>query len=277
METPFAEPAPSRACLASPSRFAGRLLVFVFVAASALTLASVPARAEAASDTKLVQPFDGAVRRRRIFATCWEIDEAVITAARAAPEPGVRDQLWPVLFTAYDRHAAGYDRLRDALCTDDESMSADRAHACATLVGGLEEGWRRNDRIEKKQWAIRTVATAAYAGAITVATIERDQSVSRDIATAAGAPIGAAVGVIAFAGVANTILSRDHPMTYSDYSPGGKIFAAGMMIGGALAGGVAGGWVAHSLAASPDSRAGVTLVGLTPVYLTTLVMTVVDW
>ena len=264
---------PSRFQRARPGRFTARVPVFVLAAASVLGVVSAPARAEGAADTELDPRLAGAVRRRQTFAVRWEIDKTVIAAAEAPGAPQVRDELVPVLVTAHARHAAGYDRLRAALCTEDGMMSRDRARACSTLPPGLEDGWRRSDHIE--QWMVRGVATAAYAGAITAAAVERDESVGRGIATAAGVPVGAAVGIFVLSGVANEVVDRKHAGAGS-YSPRDKIVAACFGIGGAIAGSVAGGWVAHALAASPGSRVPVTAVGLAPVYLTTLVITL-DW
>lgn len=261
-----------RAASASLGRFVVRVLVFVLVAASVLTFGVATARAEGVADTELAPLLPDAVRKRQTFWTVWEIDAAVITAAAAAASPQVRDQVVPVLVTAHARHASGYDRLRAAVCMDDETMSAARARACSTLLAGLEDGWRRRDRTE--QWVVRGVATAVYAGAITAASVGRDGDSSRGIATAAGVPLGAVTGITVLVVAVGPFIASDPKQ--GSASTGHQILAASAVVVGAIAGGVIGGWVAHSLADSPGARAPVTAVGLAPLYLTTLVMTV-DW
>ena len=250
-----------------PERLAGRVLVFVLAIAAALMSPSA-----CAEGVELGLGIHRAVRRRACVVTCWEVDGTVIAAAEASGAAQVRDRLAPVLITAKERHAAGYDRLRAAVCREGESMSGDRARACSALPAELEADWRRSDHLE--QWVIRGVATAAYAGAITETTAEPRTTASRDIATAAVVPVGAAVGMVVFGLVANNaVLGRDSPLTASDPA-GARIFVVGSAIAGAVAGSVAAGWLAYS--ASAGSRESVTFLALTPVYLTTMVMTV-DW
>jgi hypothetical protein len=261
-----------RAVSASLGRFVVRVLVFVLVAASALTFASAAARAEGVANTEVGPPFADAIRDRQTSWARWEVKEAVIAAAKAPESPQVRDQLVPVLVAAHERNASGYDRLRAAVCTGCETMSADRVRACTTLPAGLEDGWRRRDRIET--WVVGGVVTAAYAGAIAATIIERDGDTGRGVATAAGVPIGTLTGIIAVAGATRPVFASSDEKGGS-YSTGQKILAASVAVGGAIAGGVIGGWVAHSLADSPGARVTVTAVALTPMYLATLV--IIDW
>ena len=254
-----------------PGRFAPRLLTFVLAAMSALTVLATSACAE---ELERSMDLEGALRRRACVVTCWEVDQTVIAAAEAPGAGQVRDRLAPALVTAKERHAGGYDRLRAAVCRENETMSGDRARACSTVPAELEDAWWRSDRME--QWVIRGVATAAYAGAMTETTVEPKTSASRDIATAAVVPIGAAVGMTVFALVANnTVLGRDGPLTNSDPARD-KIFVTGMAVAGAIVGGVVAGRLAYSRTASSGSRSSVTFWALTPFYLTTMVMTV-DW
>jgi hypothetical protein len=257
----------SRAVSAS---FVVRVLVFVLAAASALTFVSGTARAEGVADAEVGPPLPNALRDRQTSWARWEIKEAVIAAARATASPQERDQFVSVLVTAHAYHAPGYDRLRAAVCTGSETMSADRVRACTTLPAGLEDGWRRSDRIE--QWVVRGVATAVYAGAITAAIVERDGDTGRAVATAAGVPYGALAGIVVVAGATRPVFASSDEKGGS-YSTGQKILAASVAVGGAIAGGVLGGWVTHSLADSPGACVTVTAVALAPVYLATLVIT----
>ncbi|HEY4183728.1 MAG TPA: hypothetical protein VGP07_01610 [Polyangia bacterium] len=241
-----------------------------------LTLVAAQPSANAGADTAPgARPVE-AVRRRSTPWESWEVDAAVISAAEATEAAEARDQLVPALITAHSRQATGYDRLRAAVCADGkgkgdgEEMSPARSKACSTLSAGLEEGWRRRDRTE--QWVVRAVATAAYAGAIKGAAVERDASVSRGISTAAGVPMGAVVGIVAF-GALGMVVGAENPAKLGHYSRREKVVAASLVIGGAIAGGLAGGWEAHRLGASPSARAPLTAAALAPVYVTTLVMT----
>jgi hypothetical protein len=121
---------------------------------------------------------------------------------------------------------------------------------------------------------VRGVATAAYAGAITAAAVERNREAGREIATVAGIPDGVCLGAIAAGIVMIPIVGADDAKKGSPavrHTIGAVVWVAGL-----VAGGVVGARVAHSLAASPDARVPVTAVGLASTYLTTLVMTL-DW
>jgi hypothetical protein len=248
--------------------------VFVLVAAAALMAVSTPARAEDTADPEPGPPLTGAlcdVPDGETSWSCWRIDKKIIAAAETPGATEGRDQLVPVLLTAHARRAAGYDRLRAGVCTEDETMSPDRTRACSTLPAGLEKGWRRTDHI--RQWTLAGLETAVYAGAITETTVAPHSSVSRGIATASVVPVGAAAGLMVFDLVAtNTILGRNGPLTDAELA-GHRTFLTGMTIAGAIVGGVAGGWLAYSHTASPSSRPSVTFWTLTPLYLTSLVTT----
>jgi hypothetical protein len=248
------------------------VLVSVFAVLSALTIAPAPAHAQGAAGAELGPLLEGAFHYRKNRWASWEVDEAVIDAADSGTSE-VRDRLVPVLVTAHAREAVGYDRLRDAVCEEHEAMSAERARACSTLPGWLEHGWRESDRTEQK--VVAGVATVVYAGAITAAFVERNESAGRGIATAAGVPIGAATGITVFGVAVGPLIGSDHAKG-GVHTTGDKILVASAVIGGAIAGGVAGGWLAHSLADSPGARAPVTAVALAPVYLTT-VFVAMDW
>jgi hypothetical protein len=197
----------------------------------------------------------------------WEIDPAVVAGASAIGTPELREQLVPVLADAHAHRALGYDRLRDAVCTNDGSMSGDRARRCSPLPTEAEDGWRRSDRTNR--WLGRGAATAVYAGAITAAFVERDHEAGRAIATTAAVPIGALTGMTVLGVLAAGAVRPSGRST----SIGAKILLASGLIAGAIAGGVLGGLVAHDLAASPGARAPVIAVALAPIYLTAVIMT----
>ena len=108
-------------------------------------------------------------------------------------------------------------------------------------------------------------ATAAFAGTVTAAIVERHDETGRWIATAAGVPMGALFGMtVGGAAVGPGIARREKGGTSST---GDKALMTGSLIAGTVAGGLFGAWAAHSLAASPGSRGTVTGVALAPLYL----------
>jgi threonine/homoserine efflux transporter RhtA len=119
---------------------------------------------------------------------------------------------------------------------------------------------------QTQKWVVRGVATAVYAGAITAAAIERNDSTGRGIATAAGVPMGAAIGMIVLDCVAVFAVDDGHPKIGS-HTTGEKLIIATAALGGAVAGGVIGARLSHSAAASPDARAPVTALALAPTYI----------
>lgn len=252
------------------ARPGARLFLLALVTASALALPTAPARADSKTGAELDPLPQQAVRPRRSLWPSWEVDGDVIAAAEAASTPESRERLVPVLVAAGARHALGYDRLRDAVCTPDVAVSADRASACARFPAYAEYDWARSTQATQR--FVRVVATVAYAGAITATAVEREHEAGRTIATAAGVPIGVSFGIP----VSSAVLV---PLVGSHCSPGrcdevGSVtLAIGGGIGGTIVGGVVGALVARKLAASPGARVPVTTVALAPVYLTTLVMT----
>jgi hypothetical protein len=195
----------------------------------------------------------------------WEIDPAVVAAANVMGTPELYDALVPVLVTARAHQALGYDRLRDAVCDGEGPISDDRAPACATLPADSEDGWRESRRTSRL--LMSGAVTAAFAGAVAAAIVERHDETGRWIATAAGVPMGAVIGM----GVAGTVVSpsvarREKSGTSST---GNKALLVGSMIAGTVAGGLFGAWAAHSLAASPGSRGTVTGIALAPMYFGT--------
>lgn len=212
------------------------------------------------------------VRKRPGWET-WEVEPTIVDRANEASTPAQRDQLVPVLAAAHARRAIGYDRLRAAVCANDDTMSDDRARVCATLPAKGEDDWRQSDRT--KQWLVRGAATAVYAGAITTAFVERDHEASRTIATASAVPMAAMTGAIVGAAVVSPFVSK-HTTPGGFDSPGATALVAGTVVAGAIAGAVLGARWTHGLASSPSAPAPVTAVALAPLYLTSLWMTI-DW
>jgi len=213
--------------------------------------------------------FEQAVRKRPASFGRWEIAAAFVAAAHAMGTPELREQMVPVLVAANVHHAIGYDRLRDAVCPDDGTMSEARRSACVTLPAEGEDGWRRDE--EPRKAVAKGIMTAVFAGAVTAAFVERNHDAGRAIATGSGAPMGAMIGAVVL-GVAVGAATGSDPIRRAE-SPGVKALIQGGFLVGALAGGVAGGLVAHALAASPAARGPVTAVALAPMYAT-LVLTV---
>ena len=185
----------------------------------------------------------------------WEIDLAVVAAANAMGSSELREELLPVLASANAHHARGYDRLRDAVCTDDGAMSSERADACSTLPAEAEGEWPQSE--PTRRWLAKGAATAVFAGAVTAAAVERHQEAGRVVATAAGVPLGAMIGLVAGA----------HDPSREPMSVGIKV----RTVMGALLGGAAGAAAAHALAAKPSARVPVTGLALAPLYLGTVV------
>jgi len=191
----------------------------------------------------------------------WYVDPDVVAQANAMGTPELREQLVSVLAAAHAHRAVGYDQLHAAVCTNDGTMSSDRAHACSTLPTEAEEEWRRSDR--RNQWLVMGGATAIYAGAVTTALVERDRQTGRVIATATGVADGVFVGVVVGTIAAHPFLNCTRSVC--------KAAGYAAIVAGGIAGGVLGGHWAHGLA--PSARAPVTAVGLAPLPLITFVMT----
>jgi hypothetical protein len=204
--------------------------------------------------------FARAVRKRGFG---WEIDPPVVAAANVMGTPDLREQLVPVLVSAYAHHALGSDRLRDAVCTEDAEMSNERARACSTLLAGVEQEWPQSGSTAR--WLAKGAATAVFAGAVTAAALERNHEAGRVIATGAGVPLGAMWG-ISLATAAGRDRSRERESVNT------KVRS----VVGAVVGGLVGGLATDALSAKPRARAPVTAVALAPVYLVTVVVLSVD-
>jgi hypothetical protein len=202
----------------------------------------------------------------------WEIDPAVVAAANVMGSPELHGVLLPVLAGAHAHQALGYDRLRDAVCMNDRTMSSDRARACSTLPVEGEDEWRQQRQISRLLASGAT--TAVFAGAVTAAFVERHDEAGRLIATGAGVPLGAVIG-LTVGGVLVSHLAHIQDRSGA-YSARDRVLVAGALVGGAVAGSVLGGWAARALAASPGARAPVTAIALAPVFLTTAFMLNLD-
>jgi hypothetical protein len=200
--------------------------------------------------------FERAVRK---LTFGWEIDPAVVAAANVMGTRELREQLVPVLVSAYAHRALGYDRLRDAVCTEDSDMSIERGRACSTLPAGVEAEWPRSE--PTRRWLAKGAATGVFAGAITAAALERNHEAGRAIATGAGVPLGASLG-----------LALAPPVSRE---PGSATTELRSIVC-AVVGGLVGGLATDALSAKPSARATVTAVALAPVYLVTVVSLSVD-
>ena len=212
--------------------------------------------AEAARRTVLA----GAVRQAKDDS--WEIDPAIVAAANVMGTSALREQLVPVLTEAHARRAAGYDRLRAALCVD-STMSGNRMRACSTLPAGAEDRWHWN---EPKAWIIRGYSTIAYGAAIATSIAARDGPGGRPLATVAGVAGGFMVGDIAAVGgaMAGGLLHDGREPDVGAYL---------LIAGSSILGGVLGGLAAHALAASPGARVPITVLGFAPLYVLSVATT----
>jgi hypothetical protein len=193
--------------------------------------------------------FAGALQRQTFG---WQIDPALVAAANTLGTPELREALVPVLASAHERRAVGYDRLRDAVCADDAEMSEERGRACSSLPAEVEDEWPQSGR--GARWLAKGAATAVFAGAVTAAAIERNQPASLGIAAAAGVPLGALLG--------SAPTGRDRR---GKPTAGARTLA----IVGPVFGGVFGGLLTTAVAARPAARAPVTALALAPVYVIT--------
>ena len=203
-----------------------------------------------------------AVRTHHGSVADWEIDEAIVAVANTLGTVALREQLVPVLAAAHAHGALGYDRLRDAVCTDDGMMSSRRAQVCSTVPTGREHAWRRSR--QPWMWMARGGATALYAGMVAGADVEGKQGGSRSAPTLAGVLGGAVAGPA----LLNALTAdRNSQFVFDDFAYGAEIL--GTMVAGAVIGGV----VAHEVAFSPHAAAAVTAVGMAPPYLAFLSFT----
>jgi hypothetical protein len=196
----------------------------------------------------------------------WEIDPAVVATANVMGTPELHEALLPVLAAAHAHQALGYDRLEEAICAGAGTMSEDRARTCSTPPADAEDEWRQSRQTSRL--LTTGLATAVFAGAVTGAFVERHDETGRRIATGAGVPLGALIGITTFGVALGSVASRHYKS--GPHSAGDKVLGATVLVGGSVVGGLLGGLAARALAASPGARAPVTAVALAPIYLTTV-------
>ena len=200
-------------------------------------------------------------------AAGWYVDRAVIDLVAAVPTREMRERLVSTLRTAAERHAGGFDDLRDAVCKPDPDASGARQQTCAQVASLHQKDWWRQAAEEAAQPTPPAypilIATAVLAGATGVAYATRNEGASRAIATTSGALGGLTLGFTA-AGVG---LLTSHGWGV----PGGGHDAGGWVAAASLLGGVLGGIGAYAASGSPASRAPVTAAGLAIPFLFTVV------
>ena len=188
----------------------------------------------------------------------WWVDPSLQPLARdGAPE--VRDRLIPAVLAADRHHAAGFDGLRDTVCAPEPTMSAARRDSCIEITSRHEAAWSQQGSVEAehttsngakvvRRAAVIVGASAVVAGAVVASHATRNQEISREIATAAGALGGATIGLVTVA------LSS---MKGNWVSKNGHEIPTRLSVG-AVVGGLVGGVAAYAATASPSSRAPVT-------------------
>jgi hypothetical protein len=188
----------------------------------------------------------------------WSVDPALLSVLGRSSTwtPDARDQLAVVARVAEQRRAVGFDSVRAAVCVAGEASSAERTLICGETSGTSEAGWRE-DRAHDRRWALRLGATVPYAGAVALASAERNSGVGLGVATGAGALAGASLGVLLGAWAA-----------LADADP--DFVEIGTVLGAALLG-TLGGFAAYAAVDdAPDWRApltaGALLVPLTIVW-----------
>jgi len=200
------------------------------------------------------QVFASAVRRNRGSMPDWKVDEAIVAAANVLGTPELREQLVPALLAAHAHRALGYDRLRDALCTDDGMMSSVREQACSSLPAGAEHRW--HGRLQPWQWLMRGGVTAAYGALLAGTYVNRNETGARQVATWSGVLGGAMVAQ-------DVLFSTTAFRRTQDDS-----FVFGVkLLGSTLAGAVIGGVTFYALGHWPAARAPLTAVGLARPYV----------
>ncbi|HSS39447.1 MAG TPA: hypothetical protein VLT58_11815, partial [Polyangia bacterium] len=197
----------------------------------------------------------------------WYVDRAVSDLVAAVPTREMRDRLVPTVRTAAERHASGFDDLRDGVCKADPDASGARQQTCAELASLHEKDWWQKAAEEAAKPTPPAypilIATAVLAGATGVAYATRNEGASRAIATTSGALGGLTLGFTA-AGV-GLVASRGWGL------PGGGRDGGGWLAAASLLGGVLGGIGAYAASGSPASRAPVTAVGLAIPFVFTVV------
>lgn len=188
----------------------------------------------------------------------WHVDPALLSVLGGpnAWSPVARDHLAPAVRAAKQRRAIGFERLRAAVCVDDDRRSVERAQTCRETSASSEARWRE-DRGRGVRWAIRLGALAPYGGAVAVAYAARNSDLGLGVATGAGALAGASLGVLLGAWAALADADED--------------FVEVSMLLGSVVLGTLGGVAAHAAVDdAPDWRApltaGALLVPLTIVW-----------
>jgi hypothetical protein len=232
-----------------------RRRVYGALGALATLVLAAPAHAQVDAEAESLRQTMRAPFRRGHSPGAWEVAPAVVARAGAVSRPELREMLLPVLITAYQYRADGYDSLWGAVCTDDGAMSSERARACSTLPAKADKQWRQEHR--REAWASTIGLSAGYAIIVTATYLGRSQPESRRTAEAAGFIGG---GILVGSLVGGTVgWALRHSWDSSEMDRA-KAWAAGTGIAGVIAGGVAGALAARS--APPGARAPVTAVGL---------------
>jgi hypothetical protein len=196
-------------------------------------------------------------RHRGNWPDNWEVDPAIVAAANVLGPPELREQLVPVLEMARARRASGHDRLRVALCTDDETTSIERTRACSAPAE-TERDWGRA-RSGHNMKVAKVGIVVCYAGLVAATYSDRTSEDARKTATVGGVIGGAMLGSALLTGVVG--------YKTQDTVEAGAAGLAGMVVGGVL-----GGVAAHALAASPGARTPITAVGFAPIPLFVLIL-----
>jgi hypothetical protein len=227
---------------------------------SAVVVAAAPARAQGEAEAQALRETIRGPLRRTHSPFSWEIAPVIVARAGAVSRPELRDMLVPVLVTAYEYRAAGYDRLRAAVCRDDGAMSSERARTCSTLPAEAENQWHQERR--RNVWALRIALTAGYATQVAAIYLGRPTLSPGTAEFAGGAGAGLLVGSLA-GGTAGWALCHPCEPDSPEMSRA-KTWSAGTAIVGMIAGGVAGAAVGRAV--PPGARTPVVAVGLGMIY-----------
>ena len=136
---------------------------------------------------------NGLRRHRGDWPDNWEVDHAIVAAANVLGPPELREQLVPLLETARVRRASGHDRLREALCTMDDTMSLERTRACAASVE-TERDWA-GARIRSNMKVAKVGIVVCYAGLVATTYLDRTSEDARKTAVVGGVLGGAFIGL----------------------------------------------------------------------------------
>ena len=200
---------------------------------------------------------NGLRRRRGNWPDNWEVDHAIVAAANVLGPPELREQLVPVLETVRGRRASGHDRLREALCTMDDTMSPERTRACEAPAETERDWAGARSRSNLKVAKIGIVV--CYGGLVALTYLDRTSENARKTAVDGGVLGGAMIGSALLGGLVG-------------YKTQDTVKAGAAAFAGLIAGGVLGGVAARALTASPGARAPVTAVGFAPFPLLVLTL-----